>query len=281
MSILCDVKLIHSCIILKPMATREQNPTIVLFRQEGITVNSLPLAGIRKGEPLINASIYLFGFILNDRDERWSIIQSDLETKAKESFRPRHFENALLAVYLSKRGRSFRNKYSRWTSEPNLRHLCRAIQNLAANISINHAFTESSLALPEDVSLQLTKTDKITEGINYLGVTGCPESLYQIRLFNHGQYAARIGFNLHQEGDGQVLSISNLQGAKNGLELINTTAQRLDLSPFNFLVQRLKTLAGALERPTEIIGIKNPINSPALYNSVFRAEKVQRLSFHR
>ena len=260
------------------MSTSERPLMSRVIQQEGITSVNL-LRGIRKGEQLINASIYLFGFILEDRDERWSITQSYLEVKANESFRPQHFENALLAVYLSDKAKSYRNKYSRWTSEPNLRHLCRAIQNLGASSRINRAFTDSNSTLSQDLSLQLTKTDKITEGVNRHGVTGCPEALYQLRLFNADQYVARVGFNIHLEDDHQVMSISNLQGAKNGLNLIKSTDNELGLPPFNFLVGRLKTLAHQLQTPTKIVGIKNPGSNPPLYNAVFRSEKVKRLSF--
>lgn len=231
--------------------------------------------GLRMTNELINASEYLFGFMLSDSDPRWLIVSA--YTKLSH-FQPYHFENALTATYLSNKP-SYRNEYSKWVSEANIRHLCRAIVNVGENQRLQSLFSNFLQTQNYKIIGVRTGTTSIKKGKNQFGITGCPEALYQLQLFNFGQYIGRVGFNLHKEYFDPVLSITNLQGVPQGLELYNQFEVNSGIGPFNLLVQKVVDL-GNLFGAT-VYGIKNPKINASLYNTVFKREGIQRVSFKK
>lgn len=259
--------------------THENHVQSILV-DEGLDQVSFPL-GIQKSEALINTSIKLFRQILSDGDQRWGIVNSWLEIINKPNIRGIHREVALGAKYLSSNP-SFRNEYGKYVREENLRQLCRTINNLRADTKLQSIFENIyKNTLP---NLHLEKTNKITLGTMQDGITGCPESLYQIRLFsdeNKEKYLGRLGFNMHHEQPGWIMSITNLQGIPDGNDLYDKL-RRNGIEPFNVLVQTAKTLANEFDPNIQIRSLRNPATEySALINTVCKREGVKRYYFYR
>ncbi len=251
-----------------------------LLISEGIGI--FPLApGVTKPPELIDASIFLFRHIPNDQDLRWQIARELVEVREEVPFKPLNLENALLATYLSDDplDQSWRNGYSSYLSEPNLRQLCRAIVNLRHYPWLRKNFEQARKGIPEKVGLALVRTNRIGLGTDGLGVTGCPEAVYQLQLHCGGKYMARVGFNLHEK-DGQIIvSVVNLQGVPVGKSLRDLVASQCGLSPFNFLLRKLRLVVPE----AEIKGLRNPRFQGAapLYNACFKTEGIPRKYFFR
>jgi len=194
----------------------QENPITSIIVEEGLRQEQLP-PGIQKSEALINMSIELFRHILTDDDQRWHIVNAWLEMAKKPHIQGIHREVALGTKYLSSKS-SYRNEYGKYVRAENLRQLCRATNNLMSNDRLKTIFDSlPKLLFPN--TLSLTRTNKITLGTGSDGITGCPEALYQIRLLsaeNKPKYLGRLGFNMHHEQSGWVMSITNLQGIPGG-----------------------------------------------------------------
>jgi|Napbiome12C3dose_1001474.scaffolds.fasta_scaffold00001_218 hypothetical protein len=240
-------------------------------------------SGILKGNDLLNASAYLFRFILSDDDPRWHIVSGFVQAKKEARFRPLNFENALLAIYLSD-APSFRNGYSSVSKAESLRQFCRAVYNVGAFPILKDSFqaVAEEPELPRGFTIEFARTDRILSGANKLGITGCPEALYQLRMFKDGEYIARIGFNAHSEEEVMVLSVTNMQGVPKG-HPYRELSEQCGVKPFNVLLQRVKTLTDVSSIPVVLRGLKNPVHqeSGPLYNTVFKHEKIRRFSFKR
>ena len=109
-----------------------------------------------------------------------------------------------MAIYLSDTP-SFRNGYAAYASEENVRHLCRAIVNLRSRPIFQEMFESTQLSLPEESAVEFAMTDRINLGSDKRGITGCPEALYQLRMFYKDRYIARVGYNGHIEGESFVV----------------------------------------------------------------------------
>lgn len=250
---------------------------------EGLSERTLP-PGILKGNEYLGASEYLFKFVLNDDDSRWSIIDRYVQAKHEAKFKRLNFENALSAIYLSNEP-SYRNGYASFITLENIRHLCRAVNNVSAYPLLQKLYqsTTEVVPLPDNLSVEFARTNRILSGTDKRGVTGCPEALYQLRMFLEGKYIARIGFNAHPEGESTVLSITNIQGVPSGVSYYDSLYEQFNFRPFNTLIRRLKLFADESPDPIELRGLKNPANiaCSGLYNSVFKLEGIQRFSFKR
>lgn len=253
------------------------------IRQE----NQVP--NVYKGNEMLNASGRLFGFVLGEKDSRWGIVRQYVEGKHDTRFRGIHFETAMQAIYLSNQP-SFRNQYASYPNAQNIRQLARSVVNLGAWNSLAQSFreTEGESEVAGGLGVSLARTNKLTLGTDGLDITGCPEALYQLRLFSaKGDYMGRVGFNFHTEESGGVLSITNIQGVPGGAGLYNNYTEMIGHSPFNSLVRRVKSVAQNLSYPEqadiEVRGLRNPKHKPSapLYNTVLKREKVKRVRFKR
>lgn len=245
------------------------NYPISLIRNEGICDVVLP-AGIEKSEQLVQASIYLFKFILGDDDSRWGIVKKFVDAKEETQFEGVHVETALIATYLSKTN-GHRGNYARYSTPESIRQLCRAVVNLSQWENVSNNVDLSS----QEVELEVARTNKITRGTDRRGITGCPEALYQLRMFFNGTYVGRTGFNVHNESSEKIVSITNIQGVPNGKSYHNKIEDRLGTPPMNFLVGRV---AGFAERiGADVRGLKNPKNGDQrMYNIIFKKERIDR-----
>jgi hypothetical protein len=107
----------------------------------------------------------------------------------------------------------------------------------------------------------------------------------------HGRYLGRVGFNIHTPaGDGikrSVLSITNVQGAKDSAEGMRDFRQRSGQHPLNFLAGMVKDMYQNPDFPqTEVLGIANPWSpigyvNPDLYHSVFTRTGIKKVPFER
>lgn len=242
---------------------------------------------IWKGDTLLNACQTLFrGFIFQDDDPRWAIVSKFVEVQRLKKFNGTSIENALQAIYLSPHP-SYRRGYSSFNSEPAIRQLCRAIKNLEAITWLDGCFCPGNLAACMDFSdranLRFNITDSIKLGTNKEGVTGCPEALYQLQLMYDGRYIGRVGLNVHNEEFINIISIANLQGIQDGTEVYEYFREYYGNSPFNLLIRAVKQLTQCDEGVSVVRGLKNPKHqeSDRLYNTVFKHERVRRLSFRR
>lgn len=238
-------------------------------------------SGINKIESLINAAEGLFGFLPSDDDERWQIASYYRQAKEKNEIKPINFENAMRAIYLSE-DISFRNAIMAYTHEPNVRQLARAVINLNHFDFLKEKFTDLNDDLNSNFKIEFSQTNRINMGTDNRGITGCPEALYQLRLFDQDKYVARIGFNIHMESKTKIISITNIQGIPGGNENYKNITEQYGFKPFNLLIQKLKT---SLSDDNSLIyrGLKNPKNEncAGLYNAVFRAEKIKGCSFKK
>mgnify|MGYP001577345812 CR=1 FL=1 len=252
-----------------------------LLDQEGVSFRQFPPLIYRGG--LLNTCEYLFRCIPEQEDPRWLIASEYEKTRDEVGFDGINFENALLAIYLSDTP-SFRNGYAAYASEENVRHLCRAIVNLRSHPIFNGMFESTRLSLPEESAVEFAITDRINLGSDKNGITGCPEALYQLRMFYKNRYIARIGFNGHIEEEGVVVSITNVQGVPNGKEFYTWMIDTYQTTPFNLLVNYLRCMCESVgQASVDLRGLKNPRNeqSRGLYNALFESEGISRYSFHR
>lgn len=247
-----------------------------LLSQEGLVSNPAN-PSIQERQDLDNACLYLFKFLLGPRDPRWRIVEKYLEIK-EQGLKNQHFENALLAIYLSDIP-SYRNDYAKWAKPANVRQLCRAI----TNVSAAPLFENLGGVVQNSFYTECAVTNKITLGTDDRNITGCPEALYQLRMFaRHSSqkavYIGRVGFNYHREPHG-VLSLTNMQGIPQGREIYAAFKKEVGVSPFNFLVQQMQERAQTIG--AEVRGLKNQKQNPELYNTVFNREGVTRVDFER
>jgi hypothetical protein len=188
------------------------------------------------------------------------------------------FANAWGATYLS-RVPSYRNGFVNSVGPENCLQLDRALDNLSNIPDVTQRFETSQGDM--DVDMRFTLTDRISTDQSGpdISITPCPEALYQIRL-HYGKYLARAGFNVHDEDGLSVLSIVNLQGARQASESIAGFKAEFNLSPFNILVKRVLSLA-ANQPNSAVRGMINPAASSRLYWGVFSSENVDMYHAHR
>lgn len=257
-------------------------PLVEILESEGLILTE-PAYWLEKSPFALNKSIDFFKHILDDNDSRWAIVLAFEEAREQSKFSKMNFENALQAVYLS-RVPSYRNEYSRFTREPNLRQLCRAIQNVACWPDLKQSYQQIHYPtpFPESPEVFLAKTNKLTLGTDSRSVTGCPEALYQLQMFDDDYFVGRIGFNVHVEGETPIISIANIQGIPDGKELYDYWEETFAFRPFNYLVRVLKVFSQVYSPLSKIRGLKNSKRGAGgVYNRVLKAEGIKILRFTR
>jgi hypothetical protein len=263
----------------KNMIEKYHSSTEYIFN-ELAEIRTIP-KGINKTEDLINSAEKLFGFLPNDNDERWQIASIYNTANKKHEIIPVNLENGLLAIYLSNQV-SFRNAIMAYTHEPNIRQLTRAVVNLNNFDFLKEKFKNVNNNLINDFSIEFALTNHIKKGVDERGITGCPEALYQLRLFDEKKYIARIGFNVHMEEKNKIISIVNIQGVPGKIQLYKDIIEEYKVKPFNILIQKLKR---SLSNEENVIfrGLKNPKNkeSSALYNATLDAEGIKKFSYKK
>ena len=265
----------------KHFTPKECSSLSEIVLSEGFKPEPLP-AWLKKSEGLINTAIKLWGFIPEDSDPRWQIVSGFNKALCEHKFTGENFENALQAIYLSKIP-SYRNEYGKFAREPNMRQLLRAIKNVASWPKLQTSFENSRVKsqLPEEISLSLAKTNRLTRGADQKGITGCPEALYQLRFFHKRDYMGRVGFNLHQEYSTNIFSITNVQGVPGSAIGYSEIERKYGLKAFNLLVKKVVRVAREFGN-ADVRGLKNPRDGDSgFYNSVFKSEGIKRFSFKR
>lgn len=232
-----------------------------------------------RGDQATNASLKLFNQILHPADPRWILAEEYGNLRAQKAFNGMNFHNALMATYLSPKV-SWRNRGNHFSAEWTVRHLCRVLQNLKAKPFLERLHQNTEGLYSSKIDVELAQTESIALGSDDCGITGCPEALYQLRLFVFGDYAGRIGFNVHREGESDVLSIVNVQGVPDGnLLFYDWLPNYLGIDPFVYLVKRVKRYSDhAEDRPIIVRGMRNPRANHALINTVLKHERISRIT---
>lgn len=254
-----------------------------ILLEEGIGIYQYP-PGVQRSQRLIEASVRLFDFIPPANDFRWHFAYEYAQAK-EIGFNKQNLENALRATYLSTT-ESRRNGKPSTTTERNVRQVSRALKNLGARSILQERYAASKPDLmPDHVRFEFTPTNRIQEDNKQrpipIAVTPCPEALYQLRIYRENEYLARLGFNIHFESGQMIASIVNLQGRKDGTDLLQGFSGEFGTSAFNVLVRRMRTMAAIdPENLIELRGLKNPraLERSGLYNSVFKKEGIPRFS---
>ncbi|HLC92694.1 MAG TPA: hypothetical protein VJH23_03230 [archaeon] len=159
---------------------------------------------------LHDSSIFLFKYILDRKDPRWSLASAHAGMKKKRVFEPINMENALLAAYAS-HYKGERGKFSVFNSLEHITQLARALKNIEIGFARVMPLREK-MRLKNGYEIQFERTRSIQRGKDKRGVTGCPEALWQLQLYHDGGYLGRIGFNFHVEENRPVVTVANVQG---------------------------------------------------------------------
>lgn len=220
---------------------------------------------------LHEASLFLFQHILHPEDFRWHIVQKYASLVRKGYIRGPTLENALQAKYLSTND-SHRNLYSKFVSEENQAQLIRSLHNIELG-NIYEQIINKNLDLFPDYNVKYMKTKNTTRTKDASNITGCPEALWQLQLFEGKNYIGRIGFNFHIEFGKIIISIVNIQGASN-----QKLAQELFRSKYkqDFATALTKMLVGKFdENVVEFRGLKSEKNRP-LYEMTLRKSGIRK-----
>ncbi|HRF28603.1 MAG TPA: hypothetical protein PL051_03125 [Candidatus Saccharibacteria bacterium] len=246
-----------------------------VFARMPFDEDRLERPGLQKDLELLDAAFSFFDFLPEDDDIRWPLIATYAAVMHVTRFSRLNFENAYRAKYLSAEA-SYRSGYKTTMSDENNLQLARALSNLASKSDVRDGFNNLMAAegdLDDDIELRLALTDRLsvdpTKAMR--AVTPCPEALYQLRLFQDGEYIARTGFNIHREAGARVLSIVNLQGVPGASAKYEAFRERFGKPAFNYLVDRALNL---FDDDTIRRGIVNPKGNTKLYWAAFEAEGV-------
>lgn len=238
-----------------------------VLQREGLPTKNRPLSLTK----LHTASIFLFRHILHAEDPRWRIAVKYAELKENRDFKPINLENALLATYASRvAGR--RGKFSVYGTLEELTQLSRALMNFELGTRYIKALgIRQSLKQAEGYSVQFEKTKSISRGADKSGVTGCPEALWQLQLYKGQTYLGRIGFNFHVQSGPVIVTIANVQGARNRLEQLEEFREKSGSRFGEFLCLQLKE---ALGDGFIFSGVKGRRANKVIYTMSFRKSRV-------
>lgn len=216
----------------------------------------------------VDAAIQLFGFIPNSEDLRWAIIQKWNEIRTYTS--QFHLKNAIISTYLSKTTSKHSGSIHQ-INRQNILQTCRALTNCGYYDLVLKRIGE--VVNLSKYQIQFARTDNISTLPNNEGITGCPEAIYQLRLWGEG-FIARIGFNIHIENCSPILSITNIQGGKGKEAMLIRFENEMGLKPFNYLIHIIQETFTDMQ----IRGLRNPrkVEASALYNTVLKQCKIPR-----
>lgn len=229
---------------------------------------------LQKPISLVDSTFGLYGFLPVDNDPRWSFLKKYDDVKRTVGFQALNFANAYGATYLSTEVSYHTGFVTSFIEENNLQ-LDRALDNLEHVSAVTERYDTTNEEY-EGFDMQFVLTDRLTSDPTKSEgpITPCPEALYQVRLYD-GQYIARVGFNLHDEDGSTVLSIVNIQGTPSGSKRNADFEAAFSISPFNLLIKRTLSIAGAFDPAYKVRGMINPIRGNSqLYWGVLEQEGV-------
>ncbi|MDD3083700.1 MAG: hypothetical protein PHP82_01625 [Candidatus ainarchaeum sp.] len=181
-----------------------------LFEREGLEKRTRIQTKINLSE-LHDASIFLFKHILNPSDVRWKLATKYAELKKQRNFKPINLENGLRAVYSSRSQGRNKNRGASITGTIHVLQLTRALRNI--EIGNEYFAFRKPIKLDSKYEVRFEKTNSILKQIDKYGLNGCPEALWQLQLWSSNKYIGRIGINFHTEGEKNIITIANIQGA--------------------------------------------------------------------
>jgi hypothetical protein len=219
------------------------------------------------------ASVFLFKQILPFNDPRWHLAQKYADLTKETNFQPVNLENSMRANYAARskgRNKAFGQSI---TFTPQVRQLARGLKNI--ELGMQHVYRRPPLKYKQ-FSLVFERTRSIMKDADSRGVTGCPEALWQLQLWDGKEYLGRIGFNFHQEGKTKVVSIANIQGVAGKFR--DTAKKELDALKVQekdnfgeFLIKRLREQLGP---DFEYRGVTPKNNNIVQYKMSFRKAKL-------
>ncbi len=153
-----------------------------------------------------------------------------------------------------------------------IRHVTQLSRALT-NIEIGHQYIKPQKKYPirEKYVVQFERTKSIARGKDKRGVTGCPEALWQLHLYEGDTYLGRIGINFHNEGITRIATIANIQGAEGKAKELGAFRKKTGKRFNELLVQKLKEILGP---HFHYRGIVNPDKNAAMYAMTFRRAKI-------
>lgn len=240
-----------------------------ILKNEGTTRHKY-LANLSE---LHDASVFLFKQILPQNDPRWHLAQKYADLIKKTNFQNINLENGMRANYASRskgRNKAFGQAV---TFTPQVRQLARTLKNI--EIGMKTIYRRHPIKHGQ-FTLIFERTNSIMMEADSRGVTGCPEALWQLQLWKEKKYLGRIGFNFHQEGTKNIVSIANIQGASSKVN--DTSKKELEILKQKegdnfgeFLIKKLKTQLGP---KFEYRGIYPKDNNIVQYKMSFRKAKI-------
>ncbi|MEK7166203.1 MAG: hypothetical protein AAB874_05350 [Patescibacteria group bacterium] len=247
-----------------------------IVRQEGLDL--LDFSGMQLDKDLAEACSTLFHFIPEDAgDPRLNIAYYYNQLHELEGRNLKfYFHNALIAIYISLH-HSQRDGYPSTYSEVNIRQLCRAFNNLLFTYILHENFSSISHG---DIELKFVRTANVGSGSDQFGVTGCPEAINQLQVWENNGYIGRIGFNFHKENlydeRVNVISITNIQGVPK--YRYPQFISHFGISPFTLALQTLVHTVPQIDssHTWDFRGLANPARgNQNLYLSEFAAAGIQ------
>ncbi len=247
-----------------------------LFEKEGLAKGFTKKAKINSKlnlSELHDASIFLFKHILNPADIRWKLATKYADLKKQGYIQPINLENGLRAVYSSRTQGRNKARGASITGQLQVLQLTRALRNI--ELGNEHFEFRRPISLGSNrYEIRFEKTNSILKQINKNGVSGCPEALWQLQLWSPRGYVGRIGINFHTEGEKNVITIANIQGA-NGMKTEQIQFEKIMGVPFGEeLIKRLRiTLGPKFEYRGALPSEKNIV----LYKMTFRKSKPEKV----
>jgi len=164
-----------------------------IFEREGISKRVVCDANLSQ---IHDASIFLFKQIVARDDPRHCLAEKYAHLKKNINFQPINFENGMRANYAS-RSKGGNKPYG--FSITGVLHVRQLIRSLV-NIEIGHrlVWRKKPIQIGKR-QLVFERTNSLVKKKNSQGITGCPEAMWQLQLFDAGNYVGRIGFNFHIE----------------------------------------------------------------------------------
>lgn len=246
-----------------------------LFKKEGLERSSAKKLSVKKKlnfSELHDSSIFLFKHILAQGDIRWKLAIKYAELKKEIPMQPINLENGLRAVYSSRSQGKNKARGASIVGAIHVLQLTRALKNI--ELGNKHFEFRQPININSKYEAKFVKTNSILKQVDKKGVSGCPEALWQLQLWEKNKYLGRIGVNFHAEGAKNIVTIANIQGA-NGKKLEQNEFKKITGKHFGEeLISRLQNTLGP---SFEYRGaIPNDINK-VLYKMTFRKTKPEKI----
>ncbi|MFA6420360.1 MAG: hypothetical protein WCW13_06170, partial [archaeon] len=145
---------------------------------------------------------------------------------------------------------------------------------------LGHEFVDKKKVISTQLpryKLTFERTRSIQGKLDYRGVSGCPEALWQLQLFDRNKYVGRIGFNFHTEGKKNIVTIANVQGAS-GQKFGQEEFRRIMGTNFGeYLITQLQETLGP---EFEYRGAIQNTTNQAQYRMSFRKAKPSKIKVY-